>query len=215
MKSKKTMTKKAILANRANARKSTGPRNTAAVAQNARKHGLLSKKLRFQNDEDAEAFRELLEELDNEQKPTGPMERTLLEDVAISIWKLRTTNGWDIAELINRRKSAKAVMRTLEENCGDEQLRLFTDMDDQRSALRRGWDCHELIVRTGTKNVDEKDGSFGGASTQAGHVQIEAKLSSSLDSVLRYQAAIKRDLYRAMAVLRDMRDNKQGRSRVS
>jgi hypothetical protein len=210
MKTKKTVTQKVLLANRANARKSTGPRNTAAVTQNARKHGLLSKNLQFKNDEDAEAFRELLEELDDEQKPAGPMERTLLEDAAISIWKLRATTGWDIAELTNRRKAAKAVLRTVGENWDDEQLQLFTDVDEKASAARRGWDCHELIIRTGMRNAEEEESIVNGANSKAGHVQIEAKLTSSLESILRYQGATRRDLYRAVAVLRDIRDNRAG-----
>jgi hypothetical protein len=212
MKSKKTMTERALLANRTNAQKSTGPRNTAAVAQNARTHGLLSKNLRFENEEDRNAFQELHKEMAGEQKPAGPIERILLEEAAVSIWKLRMTNGWDVAELMNRRRAARAVIKKLEENGGDDQLQLFSAFDDEKAALRHGWHCQELVIRSGTKNV-ENDTSFSNANTKGGHLQVEAKLSSSLDAVLRYQAAIKRDLYRAIAVLRDMRDNKQGGSR--
>jgi hypothetical protein len=208
MKSKKTMTDKALSANRVNARKSTGPRNTAAVAQNARTHGLLSKNLRFGSEEDKNAFQELRKELGEEQKAGGPMERILLEEAAVSIWKLRMCNGWDVAELANRRRAARGVITKLEENGGDDQLQLFSAFDDDKAALRHGWHCQELVIRSGTNNV-ENDSSLSSANTKGGHLQIEAKLSSSLDAVLRYQAAIKRDLYRAIAVLRDMRDNKQ------
>jgi hypothetical protein len=36
--------------------------------------------------------------------------------------------------------------------------------------------------------------------------QEQARLNTSMDSVLSYSAAIKRDLYRAIGALRDMRD---------
>jgi hypothetical protein len=42
-------------------------------------------------------------------------------------------------------------------------------------------------------------------------LQIEAKLNTSLDTILRYQAALKRDLYRAIAALRAIQG--QGRRR--
>jgi hypothetical protein len=42
------------------------------------------------------------------------------------------------------------------------------------------------------------------------HRSIEAKLTSSLDTILRYQSAIKRDLYRALAELREIRRERNG-----
>jgi hypothetical protein len=42
-----------------------------------------------------------------------------------------------------------------------------------------------------------------------GHLQIEAKLSTSLDTILRYQAALKRDLYRAIAALRVLQHDRR------
>jgi len=210
MKPKKTVTDKVLMANRANAQKSSGPRNTDAVKHNAHKHGLLSKNLHFESDEEKEAFQQLLKELEEEQKPAGLFDRVLVEDAALSIWKLRTINGWDIMELINRRKAAKAVLKTLEENYDNEQLQLFTGWDEKRSAATRGWDCQELIIKTATRNVEQEDKSLGGVNSKAGQVQIEAKLTTSLDAILRYQAAIKRDLYRARAALRDTRRDRDG-----
>ncbi len=166
MKHKKPVTNKVLLANRANAQKSTGPRNTDAVKQNARKHGLLSTNLHFKNEEEKEAFQELVKELEDEQKSAGPLERVLVEDAAISIWKLRTTNGWDIVELINRRKAAKAVLKTLGENYDDEQLRLLTGWDERQSAATRGWDCQELVIRTGTRSTEQEDEPPRGANSR-------------------------------------------------
>ena len=73
----KAMTEKACAANRANAQKSTGPRDTAASSQNARKHGLLSKYLHFETDEERQEFEELLLQLEEEHQPVGVTETLL------------------------------------------------------------------------------------------------------------------------------------------
>jgi hypothetical protein len=42
------------------------------------------------------------------------------------------------------------------------------------------------------------------------HVQIEARLNTSLDTILRYRAAINRELYRAIAELRSRQRERAG-----
>jgi len=110
-------------------------------------------------------------------------------------------------ELAQRRQAATAILRTLAENYDGEQLPLFTQRDGSDSAVRLGWDCQELVVRTGTRNSEQEDeGSSRGRDSKGkvGHVQIEARLNTSSDTILRYQTAIKRDLYRAIAELRSL-----------
>src|SRR5438132_1311455 len=103
------------------------------------------------------------------------------------------------------RRTTKAIMKSVAETYYEENLSLFNSSNGKPSAAQFGWDCHELIVRSGTRNSEQENPSSGDWNGKAGHVQIEAKLNTSLDSILRYQAAIKRDLYRAMAALRAMR----------
>ena len=77
--------------------------------------------------------------------------------------------------------------------------------DDSHSGLRFGWDCQELVVRTGTRNSEEEDQEISNDRRgKVGHVQIEARLNTSLDTIHRYQASINRDLYRALAEIRSM-----------
>jgi hypothetical protein len=92
MKAKKTVTEKVIAANRANAKKTIGPRNTKTVSQNALKHGLLAKHLLFQNEEEKTEFSTLLDELDDDYQPVGRTQRALVEEVAVCLWKLQTAN---------------------------------------------------------------------------------------------------------------------------
>jgi len=209
MKIKKTVTAKVIAANRANGQKATGPRNTTAVTQNARTHGLLSKYILFQGEEEKKEFDTLLDELEREQQPAGPTERALVEELASCFWKVRITNDLENREVADRQKASKAILETLAESNGKEQLQLFTRWDGSPSPAQRGWECQELIVRTGTRNSEQENES-GDKKGKAGHVQIEAKLNTSLDGILRYQAAAKRDLYRALAALRDIRRERNG-----
>jgi hypothetical protein len=212
MKIKKTVTPKVIAANRTNAQKSTGPRDTITVSQNATKHGLLAKNLRFETDDEKEEFNRLVRELEEEQEPVGRMERALTEEAAVCLWKLQSANDYEAQELANRRKASKAILKILAENDDKEQLPLFaTQWDGSPSPAQLGWECEELVVRADTKNSELKSHESGDKKGKAGHVQIEAKLNTSLDAILRYQAAIKRDFYRAFHALRRIRRERSGK----
>jgi hypothetical protein len=76
-------------ANQANAQKSTGPlsnKGKQKVASNALKHGVFSKKLLL-TDEDPLVYNQLLEQLSIELQPVGLLEQTLIERIAISLWR--------------------------------------------------------------------------------------------------------------------------------
>lgn len=211
MKVKKSITEKVSAANRENGRKTAGPRNTNAVRQNAVKHGLLAKNLIFGDEDEKNGFNILLHDLEHEHCPSGPTESALVEEVAICLWKLQTANVWEIQELGHRRQAAKAILRAVAENHCEEQLSLFTRGDGTRSAAHLGWDCQELTIRTSATNSHQENEDFAGETIgKAGHVQIEAKLTNSLETILRYQAALKRDLYRAIAALREMKEQRGG-----
>ena len=210
MKIKKSVTEKVIAANRANAQKGTGPQSTRTVKLNALKHSVLAKHLVFRDEQEEAEFNNLQAELEDEYQPCGQTERALVDEIAICLWKLQILNGWELQEITNRRKAAKAILRAVAENYDEEQLPLFTKGDGSRSAARLGWDCQELIVRTGTRNSEQDESFAGDTKDKAGHVQIEAKLTTSLDTILRYQAALKRDLYRAIAALRAIQAQRCG-----
>src|SRR5438874_10284936 len=158
---KKTVTANVIQANRSNAKKSTGPRNSTTVNQNATRHGLLAKALRFQTDDEKKEFERLIHELEEEQQACGGIERALIEEAAVCLWKLQSANDWEVQELANRRKASKALMKSLAETYDDENLNLFYRSDGSASPARFGWDCHELTVRSGTTNSEQEKESSG------------------------------------------------------
>jgi hypothetical protein len=202
MKLRKNVTEKVIAANRRNATKSTGPRSVAAIRDNAEKHRLLAKHLAFESEKEQAEFDDLMADLGDDYRPVGRTEWTLVEEIAVTLWKLAIANAWEMPELLNRRQAAKAILRVLAENYHQGQLPLFTERDGSLSAAQLGWDCGELVVRTGSRSSEQADPNcFGTKKGNFGLVQIETKLNTSLDTILRYQAALKRDLYRAIAAL--------------
>lgn len=80
---------KQIAANRRNAAKSTGPRTAggkAASSRNALKHGVLSKQA-LSEYEDIQTFQTLLAKLVEELEPVSVIECTLVERIAILLWR--------------------------------------------------------------------------------------------------------------------------------
>ena len=85
------MTEKKVVSNRRNARKSTGPKSSTGkktASQNARRHGILSTHLVLE-DESRDEFDLLLTTLQQEMGPVGLVEQTLVERVAVTIWRQR------------------------------------------------------------------------------------------------------------------------------
>jgi len=78
-------------ANRANARRSTGPKTPkgkTAVRLNAIRHGLLARDAVLLG-EDSDAFEELRNEVWAELSPVGPIEKLLVERVVNEMWRLQ------------------------------------------------------------------------------------------------------------------------------
>jgi hypothetical protein len=92
--------------NRINARRSTGPRTPAGKARasrNATRHGLTARAVLLP-DEDAGAFARLARRLRDELRPEGPVERLLVERVAVCAWRLRRLLGVEAAVFAEQQK---------------------------------------------------------------------------------------------------------------
>ena len=85
-------TSRQVAANRANARKSTGPKTAAGkavAAGNSTRHALLAADLAATQDEDAGALEALRADFTAELAPAGPLEAALCERVVSALWRLR------------------------------------------------------------------------------------------------------------------------------
>ena len=100
-------------ANRANAQRSTGPRTPAgraASSRNATRHGVLSAAVVVADGESAEEFNSLREGLQQEFAPQGVVEATLVDQLAILIWRNRRLADSERAMLNARRAEANDPM---------------------------------------------------------------------------------------------------------
>ena len=85
MENRRPISERKLQANRANAKKSTGPKTSAgkaAVRRNALKHGLRSNMLSVRPDECTERFKDMLMSIESIGESTTIEEETLLQEIA-------------------------------------------------------------------------------------------------------------------------------------
>lgn len=98
-----------IAANRANARKSTGPRTRKGKdrsRQNALKHGLLANQILINDDDPAEApelFQALIDGVIAHFNPADPFEELLVQRLAVCYWRLRRAFRYEAGAVRNLR----------------------------------------------------------------------------------------------------------------
>jgi hypothetical protein len=88
-----------LAANKANAQKSTGPTTAegkARAAQNARKHGLLSKDVVLTGSESTAEFQDFLERLCDQLQPKNAIENALMDRAAACYWRLRRAQRYEV-----------------------------------------------------------------------------------------------------------------------
>ena len=89
-------------ANRRNAQRSTGPRDTTRTRLNARTHGILAREaliLAGEGREDAEAFDHLSAGLRQSVAPGGMVEELLVDQLAALAWRLRRVYRYEAAAI--------------------------------------------------------------------------------------------------------------------
>ena len=97
-----------LKANQTNAQKSTGPVTEGGkktVANNALKHGLFSKQLILKNESEAD-YQLLHDGLQFELKPVGTLEQSLVERIAVTLWRQRRLVNSETAHInLNNQES--------------------------------------------------------------------------------------------------------------
>lgn len=207
---KKTISEAVLAANGKNARSSTGPKSLQAKAnssQNATTHGILSRKIHLDTEEKKAEYQAQLNLWRSDFRPVGILQASLVEEIANCYWKLGIVEALETQELSRREDGSCAIEGIF---CGDLSL----PIDETDLPLDRGWDCERVEVRAVAANDQPNpNGGFGRGLTpspasgnrlgrDASHLEVQAVLRSSLDTLARYRASLKRDLYRAIEALR-------------
>jgi hypothetical protein len=219
MKLKKNVTDAVRAANQANAKFSTGPRTTTGKSQssyNALKHGIVARKVVLDTDEQKVEFQELLQCCRTELGPTGLLENFFVEEIAVTFWKLGIVEGVEIQEILRRQESSDDVKGIFQEDLS---------ISHEDLPLDRGWDCERMVVRAVSdrrgSDAMSKPGVLNGQVIDSvrqtsdhrtlDQLQVEAVLLNTLETVTRYQAKLKRDLYRAINRLCEMQAKRRER----
>jgi len=228
MNTKKTATDAVIAANQRNSQKSPGPvtdQGKAASRLNALKHGFTAKTVIPDKDGDDTEYQHALTTWRNYFKPHGAWEEALVREIACLQRKDST-----LETLENRELSNFAVQLGGVEGVFDTDLKLPIDGLDL--PIQRGWECDRIIVRA-TAGKDDTLGSgqrgpgfnqgqpvpgcqvFNAAHGNTGrHIEVQAVLGSTLNRILRYRAAVKKDLYRAIEALRAAQAERRARENM-
>jgi len=208
MKTKKTVTTAVVAANKRNARKSTGPRTERgkrSSAANRRSHGLLAGTVIFADDEEKARYNELLQLWTIGSDPDDMIEAALIKQIVDNQWRLQQISSWESAAVRARRRSCRSIVDALaQDNAGnfDAPDVPVVNFEPFRNAMA-GWECSELVLTSGkSKDVSPHQSTLAPSEESGGdHVGVGAKLTSSLDTVMRYRAMITRELHRAMELL--------------
>jgi hypothetical protein len=199
-------------ANRENAQKSTGPRTDAGkaiVSRNAVRHGLLSNSLTFDSDDEREIFEQFRADIQEELAPQGIVENMLVAEIAVSWWKQQVAQRWSMQEISSRRKAAIVILRACAASSG-LTVNPFSDSGTAEGISGSGWDCKELTIKVGAQRPD--DDLLVEPEEVKPQVQFEAKLGTSAETFLRYESAWKKDMYRALATLKNVQQARLAKS---
>jgi hypothetical protein len=188
----KTMTQKAIDANRKNSHHGHGPTTIMGkqiVRYNAMKHGLLARALVFKNEREEKNFRAYRKRLCEELAPQDALELMYVEDLANAEWRLKRATRWE--QNVGMKDDTTAIAEDALQS-GTQRLGILSFPGEENS---RGWRCKELSFSL-TKDKDSKPQNISSLSDDPGGVELTATLTDpvgDLDTILRYQRAIRKD----------------------
>ena len=189
-------TQRQILANRANAKKSTGPKTTSGKSlslKNALRHGLTAEKIIVPG-ETAEEFEALRAELYREHCPETVSERELVDVIATLQWRLRRAAIFESSLLNVEAPSVPRLVITVVPVDG----RPDPDLPD--AAPSQNSDKEDESYLGHTEESDRSDDNFDVPTSYQPPPPVAFK-ASDLDQVDRHQTALLNALIKALHLL--------------
>jgi hypothetical protein len=196
------MSKKLLVANRQNAKHSTGPRTArgkAIASQNALKHGLTAE-IAVLPDEDPEDFIALSQRVTAELLPKGEIEAALVILIARKLWRLgrvarieAATLKWEYFGALLERAQRNVALYEEDDLSYISGYRV-TDEDAHEAARRR---CQDL--------VEERD---HGLPTCGIAFRQDAVRDDVLAKLTKYETELENSLYKALATLQALQDGR-------
>src|SRR6267142_5440734 len=175
-----------LAAQRANAMKSTGPRTSegmAAARLNALKHGFFARDVvnpELDGSVRAEEFHSLLDALLEEFQPESARERILIDEVAASCWRIRRILRYECRE------------SWLDEDAARREATNATPTETLLTSM--GYDDNHRVRRRTAKKL-----------RRSGLDAFVLPSYSDVDKIVRLERIVKRNLYRALDSLEQIR----------
>jgi hypothetical protein len=183
-------------ANRQNALKSTGPRDTSLTRFNALKHGLTAKRIIVMSKEDPAEYEALLEALRQDFQPKTSVEEILIQQMGASIWRRQ--------RLVAREKNG------IEERIACAAISFRDSEKNRRYDSERDLSPDMAIIRTekeklhASKKLKDLDATLELRKKLYDETRMEPCFN---DQSMRYDSNLERQFYRALFALRQIQQS--------
>jgi hypothetical protein len=186
---------------------------------NALKHGVLSETVVLPTEDKAQ-FQELLEHLCGDLKPEGALEELLVERIATCFWRLRRVLRYDFG---NHGVEGSAARRAYVD--AESRLKKLTDLKQEvaQSGFRDDLKTRlfEMVTVNGKPSesalpqvldlaIQMTKSSTEDAKAKAEEAGLTGALPKRMDTLLRYETANERQLYRAIDQLERLQRQRAG-----
>jgi len=208
---------KQILANRRNAKASTGPKTAAGrdkSSRNSLKHGLTASQVTV-FDESPAAFVLFHKRMSEARNPADAFEEQLVEEIACCAWRLRRSRRIEAALFEAGRLAAEDdFAHVLRESANREEAFLTPESGGQELSEEYITQAREITRQKRISAVDtfynQDTARFVSARSIGSVFQGFAKTSDPMTSLLRYETSIERSFYRALHNLERAQARRKG-----
>ena len=207
---------KQIVANKENAKRSTGPktqRGRAKSALNSLKHGLLSREALLPQ-EDFELYENLRTAVVTHLNPSGPIEMILIDEVVANLWRLRRAyrieSGFfstelDELQLFSTEESNESIINKLSP---DDSQKLFDAIKTLDDILG---DSHlpDMECSLSPSRPQELPATITPPASSFKNAFVRITINEDyLTRLTRYIASIERNIYRALHELQRLQSSR-------
>ena len=214
-----------VAANKANAKRSTGPRSLKGKARsrsNAQKHGLTAEHIIIAG-EDASECEVFATEIIEDLMPVGRLEQALAERVAALLWRLNRVSLFEAA-VVEARDNVTAdhdplkLMVKLEEERRRELAKIATRfLLDEEGKTEPGQEkLQDVWSPEAQKAIEEALGQSESGRAAIGRALIhDSENGDALGKVLRYETSLNNTLARTMSMLMTLQSSRLDREQLA
>ncbi len=214
-----------VAANKANAKRSTGPNSLKGKARsrlNSLKHGLTAEHILIAG-EDASECEVFATEIIEDLMPVGRLEQALAERVAALLWRLNRVSLFEAAVVEARdnvtadRDAVKLVVRLDEERRAKmtKLTECYRLNDEEKTKPGRKAPQHVRSPEAKKAIEEAMDQSEGGRAAIGRALIHDSENGDALGKVLRYETSLNNALARTMSMLMTLQSSRLDREQLA